>query len=87
MWYCNETLKDKILGEAASDHGEKIDTMIWITLAITFIVFVITQILLFWFAFKYQEKENRKAYKEEKKAAKKEIREAKRQARKERKKN
>lgn len=62
VWYCNETLKDKILGDAASDHGEKIDTMIWITLAITFIVFVITQILLFWFAFKYQEKENRKAY-------------------------
>ncbi len=62
VWYCNETLKDKILGPAASDHGEKIDTMIWITLAITFLVFLITQILLFWFAFKYQEKEDRKAY-------------------------
>lgn len=62
VWYCNETLKEKILGESASVQGERIDTMIWITLAITFIVFVITQILLFWFAFKYQEKENRKAY-------------------------
>jgi cytochrome c oxidase subunit 2 len=47
---------------AASDHGEKIDTMMWITLGITFVVFLITQILLFWFAYKYQEKENRKAY-------------------------
>ena len=62
VWYCNETLKDKILPPAASDHGEDIDLMIWITLWITGIVFVITQILLFWFAFKYQEKEDRKAY-------------------------
>lgn len=62
VWYCNEKLKGKILPPAASDHGEKIDTMIWITLAITFVVFVITQILLFWFSYKYQEKEGQKAY-------------------------
>ncbi|MGN6398810.1 MAG: cytochrome c oxidase subunit II [Flavisolibacter sp.] len=62
VWYCNETLKDKILPESASDHGERIDTMIWITLGITFFVFLITQILLFWFAYKYQEKDDRKAY-------------------------
>jgi cytochrome c oxidase subunit 2 len=62
VWYCNEKLKGKILPPETSDHGERIDTMIWITLGITFFVFVITQVLLFWFAFKYQEKENRKAY-------------------------
>ena len=62
VWYCNERLKDKILPESASNHGERIDTMIWITLGITFFVFLITQILLFWFAFKYQERENQKAY-------------------------
>jgi cytochrome c oxidase subunit II len=62
VWYCNEELKGKILGEAASDHGEKIDTMLYITLAITGVVFFITQILLFWFSYKYQEKENRKAF-------------------------
>lgn len=62
VWYCNERLKGKILGEAASNHGEKIDTMLYITLAITGLVFFITQILLFWFSFKYQEKENRKAF-------------------------
>jgi cytochrome c oxidase subunit 2 len=33
-----------------------------ITVAVTGVVFVITQILLFWFAFKYQEKDNTKAY-------------------------
>ena len=62
VWYCNERLKGKILPPETSDHGEKIDTMIWITLAITFVVFVITQILLFWFAYKYQEREGQKAF-------------------------
>ncbi len=62
VWYCNEKLKGKILGEPASDHGERIDTMIWITLAVTGVVFVITQVLLFWFAYKYQESDTRKAY-------------------------
>src|SRR3954470_20349411 len=46
VWYCNERLAHKVLPEAASDHGEAIDTMIKITLWVTGIVFVITQILL-----------------------------------------
>ncbi|HET9825076.1 MAG TPA: cytochrome c oxidase subunit II [Chitinophagaceae bacterium] len=62
VYYCNERLKGKILGESASIQGEKIDTMLYITLAITGVVFFITQILLFWFAFKYQESDKRKAY-------------------------
>jgi cytochrome c oxidase subunit 2 len=36
--------------------------MFWITLLITGIVFVATQVLLFWFSYKYQEDENRKVY-------------------------
>jgi cytochrome c oxidase subunit 2 len=48
--------------EAASIQGEKVDQMIWITLIVTGIVFVITQILLFWFAYKYQENDNRKVF-------------------------
>jgi cytochrome c oxidase subunit II len=62
VWYCNERLKGKILGEAASNHGERIDSMLWITLAITGVVFLITQILLFWFAYKYQESDKRTAF-------------------------
>ena len=62
VWWCQHTLGDKILPPETSDHGEKIDTMMWITLAITGVVFFITQILLFWFAYKYQEKDDRKAY-------------------------
>src|ERR1044071_6865054 len=49
VWYCNERLRGKILGEAASVHGDRIDTMINISLIITGVVFVITQVLLFWF--------------------------------------
>ncbi len=60
VYWCNELFKGKILGAAASDHGEKIDKMMHMTLAITGSVFVLTQILLFWFAFKYQYKEKRK---------------------------
>jgi cytochrome c oxidase subunit 2 len=62
VYYCNETLKGRILGEAASVHGDRIDTMLYITIAITGIVFVLTQILLFWFSYKYQESEKREAF-------------------------
>ena len=62
VWYCNHRLSGKILGEPASDHGEHIDMMIWITLWVTGIVFVLTQVALFWFAFKYQESDTRKAF-------------------------
>jgi cytochrome c oxidase subunit 2 len=62
VYYCNEKLKGKILGAPASDHGVLIDRMLYITIAITFIVFVITQVGLFWFSYKYQYSEKRKAY-------------------------
>jgi cytochrome c oxidase subunit 2 len=62
VYYCNVKLSGKILGEPASDHGVLIDRMLYITLAITFIVFLITQVALFWFSYKYQESDNRKPY-------------------------
>ncbi len=61
-YYCNDILKDKIGPKAASVQGEGIDTLISVTLAITGFVCVVTQILLFWFAFKFQEKEGRSAF-------------------------
>ncbi len=63
-WWCNEMfLSQNIISQAAaSDHGEKIDLMLYITIAVTGVVFVLTQVLLFWFAFKYQERDDRKAY-------------------------
>ena len=62
VYYCNEKLRGKILGAPASDHGVHIDTMLYITIAITGVVFFITQIILFWFSFKYQQSDKRKAY-------------------------
>jgi cytochrome c oxidase subunit 2 len=64
VYYCNERLKGKILmpGSSASDHGADVDSMIKITLIITGVVFVITQVLLFWFAYRYQETDKRKAF-------------------------
>ncbi len=62
VYYCNEQLKGKILGEPASDHGILIDRMLYITIALTGIVFVITQVALFWFSYKYQESDKRKAF-------------------------
>ena len=62
VYWCNELYRGKILGESASVHGEQIDKMLYITIIITGIVFVITQILLFWFAYKYQYNEKRKAH-------------------------
>lgn len=62
VYWCNELYRGRILHEAASEHGVKIDNMLYITIAITGVVFIITQILLFWFAFRYQYSEKRTAY-------------------------
>ena len=64
IYMCNKALYPKTLmiHEAASVQGEKVDSMVRVTLVITGIVFLITQIALFWFAFRYQQSEKRKAY-------------------------
>ena len=62
VWYCNKLYYPKTLFPigAASAEGKNIDTMLWITLGVTGAVFFATQILLFWFAFRYQESDKRK---------------------------
>jgi cytochrome c oxidase subunit 2 len=64
IYWCHDLYYGKTLlpYPSASDHGEKIDSMMFITIAITGVVFFITQILLFWFSYKYQYSEKRKAY-------------------------
>lgn len=47
--------------EAASAHGKSLDSMFNITLIVTGIVFFITQIALFWFAYKYRATKGGKA--------------------------
>ncbi len=63
-WYCNELFYGKTLFPqgSASVEGEGWDWMFMLTTIVTGIVFVITQVLLFWFSFRYQEKDNTKAY-------------------------
>ena len=63
-WWCNHLYYGKTLfvQGSASLEGENIDTMLWISIAVCGVVFLITQILLFWFSFKYQESDTRKAY-------------------------
>ncbi|RYD82786.1 MAG: c-type cytochrome [Sphingobacteriales bacterium] len=48
--------------EAASDTGQEIDRLFNMTLVVTGIVFVLTQVLLFWYAFRYRHKDGKKAY-------------------------
>jgi len=45
----------------ASEHGAVTDQLFWVTMAVTGIVFIITHVLLFWFPYKYQYSENRRA--------------------------
>lgn len=61
VYYCHQLLKGRLLGESASKEGERVDEMMNITITVTGIVFLITQVLLFWFAYRFQEKEGRKA--------------------------
>lgn len=63
VWYCNKLYypMSTLDHGAASIEGQNIDRMIWITIIITGSVFIITQILLFWFSFRYQYNEKRKA--------------------------
>lgn len=57
--------KDSILWygphQAASAHGGALDNIFNVTLFFTGIVFVATQILLFWYAYKYRKQEGKKA--------------------------
>lgn len=62
IWWCQKTLGHKILPVSASKEGVEVDNMMWWTLAITGIVLVITQVLLFYFAYKYQYKKDAKPY-------------------------
>ena len=52
---------DYFLPDASSPHGRETDDLFWITMGITGAVFFATHVLLFYFPWKYQFRENRKA--------------------------
>lgn len=49
------------LPEAASEHGNDVDTLMFISIGLIMVVQVITQALLHWFAYKYHGKKGQKA--------------------------
>ncbi|WP_234461931.1 cytochrome c oxidase subunit II [Pedobacter segetis] len=61
-YWCYTVQGAQILPDAASIHGAKIDSMLNVTLILTTIVFVITHILLFTFAYRYKFNRKKKAY-------------------------
>src|SRR5690606_25612193 len=61
FWYSNEASKS-YLPEAVSIHGVRTDLLFWVTMAVLCFAFIVTNIFLFVFAYKYQYKEGRKAY-------------------------
>lgn len=56
FWY-SWAYFDKYTLPVASEHGVLTDKLFWITTAVTGVVFVITNVLLFYFGYKYQYKE------------------------------
>lgn len=53
---------DEMNQPLASVHGEWTDELFWTTMVIIGVVFVITQILLFWYSYKYQHQDDKRAY-------------------------
>lgn len=64
IWKCHDYLytKKMMLPVSASEHGVQYDMMFNVTTIVTGIVFLITQTLLFWFAFRYQSTEKRTSF-------------------------
>jgi len=62
FWEISNHGKHLLLWDAASEHGATIDSMFMVTFGFTFVVFVVTEILLFYFMYRYQYSEKRKAH-------------------------
>ncbi len=60
FWYSVKTFDDYNL-PLASEHGAVTDMLFWVTMAVTIIVFVVVNFVLFYFAYIYQYKEGNKA--------------------------
>lgn len=61
FWYSYTYFDDYTL-PVASTQGVITDNLFWVTMAVTGVVFIITHILLFWFAYRYQYKKNTYAH-------------------------
>lgn len=62
IWECNAMFKDRMLPIAACKTGENYDSMFNVTVLVTGIVFFATQLVLFWFCFRFQSTEKRTTF-------------------------
>ena len=60
FWYSYTFFDDYTL-PLASEHGEKIDSVFWITMGVTVVAFTIISIVMFIFLYRYQYRTERKA--------------------------
>ncbi|WP_242922326.1 cytochrome c oxidase subunit II [Pontibacter liquoris] len=60
-WSFNDSWDD-MNQPIASVHGVWTDSLFWTTMIIIGIVFVITQVLLFWYSYKYQHRDDKRAF-------------------------
>ncbi len=60
LWYSFANFDGYTL-PVASDHGKVTDGLFWVTMWITVIAFIIISIAMYWFTYKYQYREDRKA--------------------------
>ena len=61
FWY-SSVASEHFLPSSSSEHGVKTDRMFWVTMAILIFAFIVTNIFLFVFSYRYQYKENNKAF-------------------------
>ena len=60
VWYSVGEF-DKYDPPVASEHGVRVDNIFWITMGCTGFIFILTHILLFYFSYRYQYAEDKKA--------------------------
>ncbi len=60
FWYSIKEFDNYQL-PVASEHGVITDQLFWVTMAVTGFIFVLTHILLFWFGYRYQYDDNKRA--------------------------
>ena len=60
VWYSVAEYDNYVL-PIASEHGYVTERLFWVTTAVTAFVFIVTQIVMFYFAYKYKFSESRKA--------------------------
>ncbi|MFN3403566.1 MAG: cytochrome c oxidase subunit II [Cytophagaceae bacterium] len=61
FWFSNYS-QQFYLPQSVSEHGLVTDKMFWVTMAILVAAFIVTNMFLFYFVFKYQYREGKKAY-------------------------